>query len=139
SGRRFRPRKSWLNRRNVFRPKLFDVKLEDLLQSLLEECRDDHVGLWRIVKAVRLDLGCRTPIEIRTMTVGLIRRLLEEHGALVGHPTADGREFVPWNLPPDQAVSRIEKEWSALGRDPNIGDVAWFTSTDSKAAAGSRT
>jgi hypothetical protein len=31
-------------------------------------------------------------------------------------------------LPPDQAVSRIEKEWSALGREPNIGEVAWFTS-----------
>jgi hypothetical protein len=46
----------------------------------------------------------------------------------VGHPTPDGRQFVAWGLPPDQAVSRIEREWAALGREPDIGEVAWFTS-----------
>ena len=41
---------------------------------------------------------------------------------------ADGRHFVSWDLSLDQALSRIEKERSALGREPNIGEVAWFTS-----------
>jgi hypothetical protein len=45
----------------------------------------------------------------------------------VGYPAPDGRHFVPWELRADQALSRIEKEWSTLGREPDIGEVAWFT------------
>lgn len=101
---------------------------DDVLESLVEECLEDHVGLWRIVNAVRFDLGARNPIETRTMTLRLIRRLLEERGMQAGHPAPDGRHFVAWDLPFDQAMSRIEKEWTALGREPNIGEVAWFTS-----------
>jgi hypothetical protein len=101
---------------------------DDVLESLVEECQDDHVGLWRIVNAVQLDLGSRNPDETRTMTLRLVRSLLFERGMQVGHPAPDGRHFVSWHLPPEQAVSRIEHEWSALGREPNIGDVAWFTS-----------
>jgi len=52
------------------------MTLDDILESLVEECHEDHVGLWRIVNAVRLDLGSRNPIETRTMTLRLIRSLL---------------------------------------------------------------
>jgi hypothetical protein len=103
---------------------------DDVLESLAEECRTDHVGLWEIVDAVRCDLGSTNALEIRVLTLGLIRRLLFERGMQVGHPAADGRHFISWDLPPDQAVTRIEKEWSALGHEPNIGEVAWFTSAD---------
>src|SRR5262249_45760886 len=101
---------------------------DDVLESLVEECHDDHVGLWRIGNAGRFDLGSTDPQEVRTQTLRLVRSLLHDRGMQVGHPAPNGRQFVPWNLPPDQAVRRIEEEWSALGREPNIGDVAWFTS-----------
>jgi hypothetical protein len=101
---------------------------DDVLESLIEECHEDHVGLWRIANAVRFDLGSRNPIETRTITLRLIRSLLHERGMLVGHPARDGRHFVAWELSPDQAVVRIEQELIALGREPSIGDVAWFTS-----------
>src|SRR5438128_1634845 len=98
---------------------------DDALESLVEECHEDHVGLGRIVNAVRFDLGSGNPTEIRTMTLRLVRSLLAERGVQVGHPAPDGRHFIAWNLPLDQAVSRIEKEWSALGR-PWKGDVARY-------------
>jgi hypothetical protein len=100
---------------------------EDVLESLAEECQDDHVGLWRIVNAVRFDLGSTNPADTRAMTLRLGRSLLHERGVQVGHPAPDWRHFVPWDLPSDEAVRRIEKEWSALGREPSIGEVAWFT------------
>jgi hypothetical protein len=103
---------------------------EEVLESLVEECHEDHVGLWEIVEAVRFDLGSVNPLETRAMTLRLVRTLLAERGMLVGHPAPDGRHFVAWDLPPDQAVQRIEKEWSALTREPNIGEVAWFTSPE---------
>jgi hypothetical protein len=101
---------------------------DEVLESLVEECQDDHVGLWRIVNAVRFDLGATNPRETQVLTLRLVRRLLGERGMLVGHPAPDGRHFLAWNLPLDQALRRIEQEWSALGREPDIGEVAWFTS-----------
>ena len=100
---------------------------DDVLQSLAEECHTDHVGLWEIVDAVRHDLGSTNDLETRTLTLRLVRGLLSKQGMQVGHPAPDGRHFVCWDLPADQAVRRIEKEWSALGHEPNIGEIAWFT------------
>jgi hypothetical protein len=103
---------------------------EDVLEQLVEECQVDHVGLWEIVRAVQDDLGSATAEETRELSMGFVRCLLKERGMLVGHPAPDGRDFLSWGLPADQAISRIEREWSALGRDPNIGEVAWFTSAE---------
>lgn len=100
---------------------------DDVLESLVEECEEDHVGLWRIVNAVRFDLDSKCPSEIHSVTLRLVRTLLAERGVRVGQPTPDGRQFISWELSPEQAVNQIDKEWTALGRDPNIGEVAWFT------------
>jgi hypothetical protein len=48
----------------------------------------------------------------------------------IGQPAPDGRHFLPWGLPPEQAVRRLENEGAALGREPDIGDLAWFTSAE---------
>jgi hypothetical protein len=109
---------------------------EDVLESLAEECQNDHVGLWEIVDAVRLDLGTTSAAQTRSWSLRLVRSLLSERGMQVGHPASDGRHFVSWDLPVDQAMSRIEKEWSALGREPQIGEVAWFTSAEQPSSVG---
>jgi hypothetical protein len=100
---------------------------DDALESLVEECREDHVGLWRLVRTVRHDLGASGAQDIRAVTLRLVRGLLQQPGIQVGHPAPDGRHFLPWGLPAEQALSRIEREWTALGREPGIGEVAWFT------------
>jgi hypothetical protein len=105
------------------------LSCEDVLDALSAECREDHVGLWQIVNAARQDLGSTTPADTRAVTLRLVRGLLGERGMQVGQPAPDGRRFIPWGLAPDQALRRIEQEWSALGRDPDIGEVAWFTSS----------
>jgi hypothetical protein len=105
---------------------------DDVLENLAEECHSDHVGLWEIVEAVRSDLGTTNPIEIQEQTFGLVRALLSKRGMQVGCPAPDGRNFVSWQMSPDQAMRRIAEEWTALGREPNIGEVAWFTSADGR-------
>jgi hypothetical protein len=30
-------------------------------------------------------------------------------------------------MPPQEVIARIEAEWTGLGRDPNIGQIVWFT------------
>jgi hypothetical protein len=101
---------------------------DEVLDSLVQECHVDHVGLWEVVRAVQREHGSNDPAQTWALTLELVNRLLAERGMQVGHPTPDGRQFVPWALSPDEAIDRIEKEWAALGREPDIGDVAWFTS-----------
>ena len=103
---------------------------DDVLENLVAECHVDHVGLWEIVSRVRFDLGSQNSQQTRHMTLRLVHRLLQERGMQAGHPTPDGRHFVSWDLPPEEAVSRIDEEWSALAREPNIGDIVWFTSPE---------
>lgn len=98
----------------------------DVLEGLVEECRVDHVGLWEVLNAARYDLGASTPPEIQATTLQLVRGLLDR-GMHVGYPAPDGKGFSPWNVSAEIAMRRIEQEWSALGREPNIGEVAWFT------------
>jgi hypothetical protein len=101
---------------------------DEIVDQLLAECDDDHVGLWELVNSVRFDLDIQDPGEIRAATLGLARALLEKPGIDIGFPAADGRHFIPWNLSREQAMSTIEEQWDRLGRCPDIGEIAWFTS-----------
>lgn len=100
---------------------------DEVLEGLVDECREDHVGLWEIVHAVQFDLGCQNPRQVQSLTLQLVRGLLSHRGMQVGHPAPDGRQFVSWGLSSDETIRRIEQELTALGREPNIGEVAWFT------------
>lgn len=104
--------------------------LTRLKKDLLVECKDDHVGLWTFIKCVRLDLGVADPGRIRRLALEIIQEFLESGLVQAGFPTADGRGFKPWSLAPEEAVARINSEWDVLGREPNIGDIVWFTTTE---------
>ena len=106
------------------------MTLQEVIESFVDECNDDHVGLWRFVNAVKQDLGIHDPSEVRRLTMIVVQELLEKHRIAVGEPTSDWRGFVPWNTPSDQALERIDREWTALGRDPNVWEIAWFTSME---------
>src|SRR5581483_1558441 len=108
---------------------------QEVLESLIEECEDDHVGLWAILWPVHVEMGVQDQREARVTTMRLVRDLLVEHGMLAGFPTKDGRGFTPWDLPPDAVIRRIDEEWTALGREPNIGDIVWFTAANRAAPA----
>jgi len=102
------------------------MKLNDVVLDFVEESHDDHVGLWEIVRAVREDLGVSDNAEVRRLTLEVVASLLREHGLVAGKPTPDWRGFVPWPLSPEEAERRIEEEWAALGRDPNLWEIVWF-------------
>ncbi len=93
-------------------------------EELLRECAEDHVGLWCVVSLYREESQGPHAME------GILRELedLLTKGILqVGFPAKDGRLFDPWSSEPIESVARIRREWLALGRDPDIGEIAWFT------------
>lgn len=106
------------------------MNIDEVIDELAEECEDDHVGLWEVVTAARLDLGMTSPEEVRAVTLRLVRALLSDKGVRAGFPTPDGRHFVPWPMTPTQVLGRIEEEWDRLGRAPHLGEIVWFNTPE---------
>lgn len=95
---------------------------DELVDEIDIETRGDDVGLWRIAWYLREE--CPEPDSVkRRLIAARVCRALLQRGVSLGQFTAD-REFVAWSS--EWAVDRVLIEWSDLGRDPDIGEVAWF-------------
>lgn len=96
-----------------------------ILKDKLMECREDYVGLWSIAWRVKRCGGIH-PDRIFQETMGVVKGLLEQEDIVAGQ--FQNNLFEVWSFPHDQILARIEAEWRALGREPNLGDIVWFTS-----------
>jgi hypothetical protein len=97
---------------------------EGLIRRFLVEAQDDQVGLWEIVREVeqRTGLGASAMAE----TLAVVRELLSR-GLQAGDPPYSAGGYRAWaDQRPDAVTERIRREWIALGRTPNIPDIAWF-------------
>ncbi|HEY5313735.1 MAG TPA: hypothetical protein VIK18_14505 [Pirellulales bacterium] len=104
-----------------------------LLEDILDECADDHVGLWSVLREVRGAMGNVPPDEVQSITLELLRFLLHRRLIEAGFPASNGRDFDSWKTSPDETIQRIAEAWNKLGRDPSGGEIIWFT-TPNKAA-----
>jgi hypothetical protein len=105
------------------------TELNDREREFLIEGLDDWIGLWRFARAARDDQPAATVDAIREQTLPMIRKLVVGEYMKAGALTEDAPGFVPWNEQGEAAVARIDEEWRALGRDPNIPDICWFENT----------
>lgn len=100
------------------------IKLE-----FLRECYDDYVGLWSLIREIKLQMKSEDPKSVRDMTIKVIAELLRQGFIKAGIPRISG-QFEEWGLNPEQTIGRIEEEWDKLEAEPNIGDIVWFTTTE---------
>ena len=97
----------------------------DLIARFRKEGAQDWIGLWAIVWELRQSLPKAPAGEIRTLTVELVQQLLTEGFAVAG---VENEVFVRWpDQTPASVARRILEAWRALGRDPDIGEIAWFS------------
>jgi hypothetical protein len=96
-----------------------------IAQQIRAECREDYVGLWSIVRRIR-GAGAGDQSKIVETTSALLKQLLSEGGIIAGQFV--DRKFHEWKMSPQEIVAKIECEWVNLGRDPDIGEIAWFVS-----------
>jgi len=102
-------------------------ELVTLLEGILDECDEDQVGLWSVLREVRNAISHASAEELKGITLELLRFLLNRHLILAGFPASNGRDFDPWNLSPDEPIDKISLDWNKLGRDPSGGEIVWFT------------
>lgn len=103
--------------------------MEEIERILLEEARTDTVGVWAVLWEIRQMFEDLSPEEARARTLNAIDHLLGTHRVVAGQFTDQDENtlvFERWDLPAKETVSRIDREWKALGRDPNPGEIAWL-------------
>ncbi|MBW3542359.1 MAG: hypothetical protein KY476_18995 [Planctomycetes bacterium] len=98
----------------------------ELKAQIEAEGEHDHIGLWEIVRCVRGQLPWEDSQTVKDTTLEIVEDLLSTGRWQAGFPAADGRGFSAWNVALQEAIDRISREWTALGREPNIGEIAWF-------------
>jgi hypothetical protein len=99
---------------------------DELLSTLLSEAKHDYIGLWEVTKKVRLLNPNLPPDAVRSRTLQLVTEMLTNGFLAVDLLPSGGCQ--PWenqNLP--EILECIEAKWRELGREPNIGDVVWFS------------
>ena len=104
-------------------------KIDTVKRVLVEEAQSDVVGLWAVLWQVKAELPSLTAEEAKVATLEVIRDALSREEVIVGDFREDGREtisFVPWQASVTDGVHRIGVEWGVLGREPNLGEIAWF-------------
>jgi hypothetical protein len=100
---------------------LLDRGLSDMLQlSEMASVAKHHLG------------GSPSEGEIMRETTGVISELMGSGYAIVGDVARDeGLLCVQsWGLGAAETIKRVEDEWRALGRMPNLGEVCWLELTD---------
>jgi hypothetical protein len=104
--------------------------LTNVKREIIAECGEDYVGLWSIIRKL-LAVGIEGESIVMEATLQLLLQLLVSEELVAGQFRAE--KFEIWNGHPQDIVSRIKNEWIALGRSPNIGEIAWFTRTGNAA------
>lgn len=99
---------------------------ESIIAEFQREAAVDFIGLWQLVRAVKDNLEQDESPAVQQLSLDLLKRILAA-GFRVGDLSATGRVLEPWpDQRPDHVVARIRSEWDSLGREPNIGDIAWL-------------
>ena len=102
--------------------------------ELLDRGRTDMLQLGVIVSVVSRHLGRSMEDElVMESTLEAIRDLLNSGYVVAGYTARDGDGLLyvsSWEIPPADAVKRIEADWMELGRLPSLGEVVWLELTD---------
>jgi hypothetical protein len=106
---------------------------QTLRNELLDRGLSDMLQLSEMASVARRHLGgSPSESEVIRVTTEVISDLLGSGYAIVGDVVKDEKLLCvrSWGLSTADTVRRIEDEWRALGRPPNLGDVGWLELTD---------
>lgn len=115
----------------TFRPQSSDERVAALVHGLIVEASDDVVPFSSVPWQLQQLRPPLDPSDVHAMALEVIRQALSREQVVVGQfeeSNAVPSPFVRWSDSLDGSLERIEREWNALGRDVNPGEIAWFIS-----------
>jgi hypothetical protein len=103
-------------------------RAEELSRELVALAEEDYADLSTYLHETEEIMGAFSDEDMKTYTLSFVYYLLKAEMIQAGIPTPDGG-FKIWNTGPQQATERIQEEWNALQRDPELGEIVWFNTT----------
>lgn len=92
------------------------------LDTVLTELNDDRVHLFEITTYLKAD-GVSSE-KMMPATLQLISEAMKKGNIVIGQ--FNNENFHVWEVSPEEALKRIEKEWKELKRPLNIADICWL-------------
>ena len=108
------------------------MQFSDLQASILLEGLRDYQSMWELAKHIRRKLGPSADADrVRRTVLQALRPLVEGGYAEFGQLARVDQfsELTPWSLRGKSAIDELERKWIQLGRDPEIGELAWLQLT----------
>ena len=105
---------------------MFEHEVEGMAQQLRAEADIDFFDISLIAEPLRERLGLQSQDDIRHHTLRVIERLIALGVKPGDYDYATTISF--WPGTPAELLDRIETEWVALGRTPDLGEsICWFS------------
>lgn len=117
---------------------------DKIIKRIQAEAQYDCRALWKIISYAACDTGKDENYDeddptiphpnsimdaaiIKTKTLSLVRDLLNTQCIVAGNLANEGQDIDPWPEDVEAVVSRIDREWTALGKEPDMkNDLVWF-------------
>jgi hypothetical protein len=99
-----------------------------IAETLRRELDEDYVGIWKIPWHIRHRVEGVSDERVLGLGKAVLETLLDDSTVRIGSLSGESDVFTPW--PREHSVEHVMLEWSALGRDPNIAEIAWLARDD---------
>jgi hypothetical protein len=111
------------------------MKYQMCIDDLLVRGCDDWVDACEVASVAIEVGGAKAESDIRELSLELIRNVVQQGLMELGDVDVAGEweskeGFRKWDLPIQESVNRVEREWNALGRNPTLWEVCWLQITD---------
>jgi hypothetical protein len=104
------------------------MTLQACIEELLVGGLDDWIQAAEVASVSLTTGGARSYDARRELSVRIIRKLLEEGLAEPGS-VYEQEGFLPWGVPVNAAMHRIESDWATKPAGPGLGEVCWLNLT----------
>lgn len=105
------------------------MTLHACIEDLLIRGLDDWIQAGEVASVAYTTGRAQSCEERRDLSFRIIQKLLDD-GLAVAGAVDEHRGFVPWDIPADAAIQRIEREWPTRPAGPEPGEVCWLSLTE---------
>jgi hypothetical protein len=114
--------------------------VETLENEILKRGMEDLIQLAEVISVAHSVINVELGPQMFSAVSECVGSLLNQRLVLVGDLDYSGSplKVVPWPGEPSETVDRIMKEWTALNRDPGLGEICWLELTTEGRRFGSR-
>ena len=117
------------------------MRLQECIDNLLMRGCDDWIQAAEVASVAIEVGGAESPDQVRELSLELIRHVVEQGLMELGDVDVAGEweskeGFRKWDLPIQEGLNRVEREWNALGRNPTLWEICWLRNTALGSALG---